>query len=228
MASPFSWPVLVPYALRAPAPVNLGVSLTSLKKRKVMARKSSEKYPGQRNKEKRELFSQYPFRIIDRLYKQKFFHLFDNRCFKCGKLEKSAQEIGFPPNLCMDHHIPMALGGHLIPGNLVSLCRRCNGLKLDRSPVEFYTQEELKRLQPLLESQEELFKFSFNIEKWKNNKEAYLLELGIEKEIVHAALHDEYSVNYIGDIDIEGKKMEISITIDQESIERSLNMIPKK
>jgi hypothetical protein len=25
MASPFSWPVLVPYALRAPAPVNLGV-----------------------------------------------------------------------------------------------------------------------------------------------------------------------------------------------------------
>ena len=26
MASPFSWPVLVPYALRAPAPVNLGVS----------------------------------------------------------------------------------------------------------------------------------------------------------------------------------------------------------
>lgn len=26
MASPFSWPVLVPYALRDPAPVNLGVS----------------------------------------------------------------------------------------------------------------------------------------------------------------------------------------------------------
>jgi hypothetical protein len=25
MASPFLWPVLVPYALRAPAPVNLGV-----------------------------------------------------------------------------------------------------------------------------------------------------------------------------------------------------------
>ncbi len=25
MASPFSWPVLLPYALRAPAPVNLGV-----------------------------------------------------------------------------------------------------------------------------------------------------------------------------------------------------------
>ena len=27
MASPFSWPALVPYALRAPAPVNLGVRL---------------------------------------------------------------------------------------------------------------------------------------------------------------------------------------------------------
>ncbi|WP_290867861.1 hypothetical protein [Aquabacterium sp.] len=29
MASPFSWPVLVPYALRAPAPVNLGVRHTA-------------------------------------------------------------------------------------------------------------------------------------------------------------------------------------------------------
>jgi len=30
MASPFLWPVLVPYALRAPAPVNLGVRLPIL------------------------------------------------------------------------------------------------------------------------------------------------------------------------------------------------------
>jgi hypothetical protein len=30
MASPFSWPVLVPSALRAPAPVNLGVRLLEL------------------------------------------------------------------------------------------------------------------------------------------------------------------------------------------------------
>ncbi|ART51776.1 hypothetical protein CBP34_09065 [Acidovorax carolinensis] len=193
-----------------------------------MARKSLEKYPGQRNKEKRELFSQYPFRIIDRLYKKKFFNLFGNCCFKCGKLEKSTQEIGFPPNLCMDHHIPMALGGHLIPGNLVSLCRRCNGLKLDKSPSEFYKQEELERLQPLLDSQEELFKFSFDMDKWKNNKETYLIELGIEEEVVHAALHDEYSTNYIGDIELEGNRVEITITMDQESIEKSLDITSKK
>ena len=30
MASPFLWPVLVPCALRAPAPVNLGVSTTEI------------------------------------------------------------------------------------------------------------------------------------------------------------------------------------------------------
>lgn len=116
------------------------------------------------------------------------------------------QEIGFPPNLCMDHHVPMALGGHLVPGNLVSLCRRCNGLKLDKSPTEFYTQEELERLQPLLDAQEDLFNFSFDIDKWKNDKETYLLELGIEKEIVYSALYDEYFVDYIGDIELEGKR----------------------
>ena len=193
-----------------------------------MTRKSSEKYPGQRNKEKRALFSQYPFRIIDRLYKKKFFNLFSNSCFKCGKLEKTTQEIGFPPNLCMDHHTPMALGGHLVPGNLVALCRRCNGLKLDKSPIEFYTQEALESLQPLLDAQEGLFKFSFDVDMWKNDKETYLLELGIEKEIVHAALYDEYSVDYIGNIDLEGKKVEITITIDEESIERFLKMASKK
>ncbi len=193
-----------------------------------MARKSSEKYPGQRNKEKRALFNQYSFRIIERLYKRKFFNLFGNSCFKCGKLEKATQEIGFPPNLCMDHHTPMALGGHLVPGNLVALCRRCNGLKLDKSPAEFYTQEELERLQPLLDAQGDLFEFSFDMNKWKNDKETYLLELGIEKEIVHAALYDEYSVDYIGDIDLEEKKVGITITIDEESIERFLKMASKK
>ena len=59
------------------------------------------------------------------------------------------------------------------------------------------------------------------MDKWRNNKEAYLLELGIEKEVVHAALHDEYSANYIGDIELEEKRVGINITIDQEFIEKS-------
>lgn len=75
-----------------------------------MARKSEEKFPGQRNKEKRELFSPYRLRVIEDLYKRRFFKHFGNCCFKCGKPEKPKPEIGAPPNLCMDHHLPMALG----------------------------------------------------------------------------------------------------------------------
>lgn len=163
-----------------------------------MARKSSEKYPGQRNKEKRELFRLYQLRVIEDLFKRRFFEHFGNRCFKCGKLEKAKQEIGAPPNLCMDHHLSMALGGHLVPGNLVALCRQCNEQKRDKHPSEFYTQEELARLQPLLDIQQSLFAFSFDWEKWEQNREAYLLATGIDKEVVRAALHDEFFVGFVG------------------------------
>jgi len=163
-----------------------------------MARKSEEIIPGQRNREKRELFQPYRFRIIEDLYKRRFFAHFGNSCFKCGKLEKVKQEIGAPPHLCMDHHMPMSLGGHLVPGNLVSLCRGCNERKHDRDPVEFYSAEELLRLQPLLNSQHELFAFSFSWDKWEQDREGYLLELGVDEASVCAALHDENFVGYVG------------------------------
>ncbi len=169
-----------------------------------MARQSSEKYPGQRRKEKRELFRPFVFRIVEDHYKRKFFELFSDRCFKCGQQEKLVQELSAPPNLCIDHHIPMALGGHLVPGNLVSLCRRCNGLKLDHYPALFYTDEELVRLLPSLEAQHNLFAFKFNWDKWNSDREAYLLEIGIDRELVHAALHDEDFIGYIGTGDEQG------------------------
>jgi len=184
-----------------------------------MARKSLEKYPGQRNKEKRELFRPYRLRVIEDLYKRRFFEHFSNRCFKCGKPEKANQEIGAPPNLCMDHHLPMVLGGHLVPGNLVSLCRQCNEQKLDKHPVEFYTQEELARLQLLLSTQKDLFAFSFSWDQWNQNREAYLLAIGIEQEIVHAALHDEYFVGYVGTGE---SQIGATITIDDDILQRLL------
>lgn len=88
--------------------------------------------------------------------------MFDNRCFKCGVKEKSQVEISKPPILCIDHHIPMIRGGHLIPGNLVALCRSCNNKKHDLLPEEFYTHEELNRLRPILEKQNEIFNFVFD------------------------------------------------------------------
>jgi 5-methylcytosine-specific restriction endonuclease McrA len=134
-----------------------------------------------------------------------------------GKTEKVTQEFGAPPHLCIDHHLPMALGGHLTPGNLVSLCRKCNELKLDRHPADFYTQEELTRLQPLLDSQESLFAFSFNWDQWILDREAYLLGIGVAKEVVHAALHDELFAGYVGTG--EGQAG-VTITIDDESLKQ--------
>ncbi|MBX9720721.1 MAG: HNH endonuclease, partial [Candidatus Obscuribacterales bacterium] len=126
--------------------------------------------------------------------------------------EKLAQEIGAPPHLCIDHHIPMALGGHLVPGNLVSLCRVCNGLKLDRDPTEFYTTEELDRLQPLLASQQELFRFSLDWDKWSKDRERYLLDLGVDQHTVHLALHDEHYPGYVG---AGTEQCGVTITLDE-------------
>jgi hypothetical protein len=180
-----------------------------------MARQSSEKYPGQRNKEKRDLFRPYRLRVIEDLYKRRFFEHFGNRCFKCGKLEKAKQEVGVPPNLCMDHHLPMALGGHLVPGNLVSLCRDCNERKLDKHPTEFYTREELSRLKPLLDTQGCIFDFSFNWDQWEEDREAYLLAIGIDKELVNAALNDECFIGYVGTGE---SQMGVTFSISDESI----------
>jgi hypothetical protein len=184
-----------------------------------MGRKSTEKFPGQRNKEKRELFRPYRLRVIEDFYKHRFFAHFGNCCFKCGKPEKIKQEFGAPPHLCMDHHVPMALGGHLVPGNLVSLCRKCNNHKLDQAPTDYYTQEELERLQPLLDTQKTLFAFSFNWDRWKQNREAYLLELGIDSETVHAALHDEHFVGYVGTGE---DRIGVTITIDDDLLQQLL------
>lgn len=107
----------------------------------------------------------------------------------------------------------MAMGGHLVPGNLVSLCRRCNGLKRDKAPAAFYTDEELARLPPLFEAQKILFAFAFDCDKWAANREAYLLELGLEERTVNAALHDEDFYGYIEPVD-DRPSFSFKISID--------------
>jgi hypothetical protein len=163
-----------------------------------MGRRSTEKYPGQRTSEKRELFKRFRLRAIEDIYKNRFFALFDNRCFKCGKEEKRFQEIGSTPNLCIDHHVPMALGGHLVPGNLVALCRRCNNVKLDRPPESFYTAAELEKLQPILARQEEVFSFSFDWDAWHDERREYLLRVGVDAALVTELLFNPCHPDFVG------------------------------
>lgn len=159
---------------------------------------SQEIYKGQRNKEKDALFKRFKLRLIEELYKNKFFALFNHQCFKCGIKEKPFPEIGKPPILCIDHHIPMVLGGHLVPGNLVALCRTCNNKKHDKSPEEFYTKVELEKLKPILENQENIFDFTFDWDYWNRDRQGYLLGLGLDPKRVHQILYNTNNPDYLG------------------------------
>jgi hypothetical protein len=183
--------------------------------------RSSEIYRGQRGKEKRALFQHFQLRVIKDVYRAQFFKLFEDKCFKCSKPEKPEPEFSKPPVLCIDHHIPMARGGHLVPGNLVSLCRDCNHRKLDRSPDAFYTAQELARLQPLLDAQQNLFTFVFDGERWMTDPEEYLLELGVPAKIVDAALNDETYLHYVGHPTTNSL---LTIEIDMDFLIKSFNV----
>ena len=185
-----------------------------------MKNNSKEIYKWQRGKEKRELFKRFRIRAIEEVYKKKFFSIFDNRCFKCGIEEKPYVEIGKPPVLCIDHHIPMILGGHLVPGNLVSLCRRCNNKKHDLPPEVFYTTEELNKLKPLLEKQYDVFTFNFDWELWNKDREGYLLSLGVEPNLVQELLNNPNHTDYIG---LPSDGISVTFKIDMNDILNNLS-----
>ncbi|MBD8050135.1 HNH endonuclease [Limnohabitans sp. JUR4] len=189
-----------------------------------MAKQSSEVYRGQRGKEKRALFACFRVRVIQDAYRARFFELFEGRRFKCGLPEKLEPELDKPPVLCIDHHIPMALGGHLVPGNLVSLCRNCNTRKLDSPPEAFYIPEELRKLKPLLETQKALFTFRFDEDRWMSDRETYLLDLGVHPTIVRNVLNDENHRHYVG---YPCEESRIGITLSFDSI-RNSSFIHKK
>lgn len=65
---------------------------------------------------------------------------FQNRCFVCGAVDR----------LEIDHHYPLSLGHALSFNNAVLLCKSCNSSKNDRLPEDFYTKEQIERLQCLL------------------------------------------------------------------------------
>jgi len=185
-----------------------------------MKNKSEELYKWQRGKEKKELFKRFRFRAIEEIYKKEFFNLFDNKCFKCGVKEKPHPEIGKPPVLCIDHHIPMVLGGHLVPGNLVSLCRKCNNKKHDSPPEEFYTIEELESLKPLLKQEQEIFNFNFDWELWDKDRKEYLLSLGVEPSLVQELLYNSDHRDFIG---LPSDNITVTFKIDINTILNKIN-----
>lgn len=192
-----------------------------------MTKRSTEAYPGQRGKEKRKLFERFRARVIKDLYRRRFFAAFQDRCFKCGRPEKVKQELDAPPALCIDHHVPMFLGGHLVPGNLVALCRDCNNRKLDKMPSKFYTDDELCRLQPLLDCQEVLFAFTFDWDRWQDDRETYLLEVGVQPETVQAVLTNADHPHFVGvAIKDAGVVLSIDGTMLTELIANSVDRLP--
>lgn len=141
----------------------------------------------QRNKDRDELYKPFVLQVISDHARSRLFDLFSNVCFNCG----SSHE------LVIDHHYPQSRGGRMVPGNLVVLCRRCNGLKLDRQPASFYRPEQLHDLQPFLDAQDSIFSFKFDWRAWEQDRASYLLSLGIAAELVHAVLTDEDHPLYI-------------------------------
>lgn len=116
--------------------------------------------------------------------------------------------------MCIDHHIPIILGGHLVLDNLVALCRRCNNLKHDRPPEEFYTPEEIEKLKPFLEKQREILNFTFDRNYWHRDRKGYLISLGIEPQTVDELLNNPNHPDYIGPITSSNETSRMEITID--------------
>jgi hypothetical protein len=147
-----------------------------------------EQLAAQRPAERQQLYGRFRLKVIENHYRNRFFELFGNRCFCCGSDDEVLQ---------IDHHIPTVLGGHLVPGNLVALCKHCNNKKRDRAPEEFYRPERLEELQPLLEKQKTIFDFQFNFDWWMEDPDGYLISLGINPQLVRDLFADPDHIYHV-------------------------------
>lgn len=68
------------------------------------------------------------------------YRRFNNQCFNCRATER----------LEIDHHKPLSLGHGLTIHNAVLLCGTCNNAKSNKLPEQFYTTEQLLRLEQLM------------------------------------------------------------------------------
>jgi 5-methylcytosine-specific restriction endonuclease McrA len=110
------------------------------------------KKPMGRSQERYQLAKKFRPEVLYYQFKRKFFFLFDDQCFKCGRpaewrcIPETDLEMGgvlIQEQLVMDHHIPFEKGGKLEAGNTVCLCKQCNGAKGTSHPERFYSGHEL-------------------------------------------------------------------------------------
>lgn len=167
-----------------PAPPTRSVILPPAPGAKRRSQYSTEAYVGQRKSEKNALRKYYVKEPIYEHFMKLAIAQFDSRCARCG-----AQ----PSKLDLDHHWPMILGGHLSPGNIVPLCRACNMAKRDKDPADFYSVDELERIQAMLDDQRKLMAFEFEKGRWyasEASRRRYLLAIGFDPELVETMYSD--------------------------------------
>jgi len=63
---------------------------------------------------------------------QKVLAHFDSRCAYCGK----------PGHMQQEHFLPVHLGGHYTPDNIIPACAGCNSKKKEKDPFEWLVQQE--------------------------------------------------------------------------------------
>lgn len=161
----------------------------------------------QRTVDKQSLFRRFVFPIIREAAKNKLYNLFEHQCLKCG----------IRGRLEIDHHIPQYLGGRLWPGNLVLLCTRCNSIKSDKHPREFYSTAQLERVNDMLKKQLDIFDFKFDWRKWDRDRKGYLLQLGVDAKLVDEVLTNSEHHFYVGPKE-QGEGASIRIEIDLSSL----------
>lgn len=151
----------------------------------------------ERLKQKWELWNRFRLKVFEINAKKKLLKLFDNRCAKCKILIHEVQlnyYVRNPfPKLAIDHHVPFEKGGKLQSGNLVVLCRKCNGNKGLKFPETFYTTDEIDKIESILEKQHNIFDFQFEWKKFTEDRNGYMREFGIsEEDIKHTNFNTDH------------------------------------
>jgi hypothetical protein len=182
-------------------------------------------------------------------FKLNFFGLFDNKCFKCKKL---ATWVMYPESdeimggllaqkqLVIDHHVALENGGRYQPGNLVSLCQKCNSRKHTMKPEDFYNDQELAKLQPYLIVQEDIFPPDGKYWAWKkyerfidgdiDAKRMMLRDENIDPNLIEICLTNASHYCYCGwrraDTSKSSAVLQVSINIDtQQSKDEAFNSL---
>lgn len=182
-----------PAAAAVVSPTSPSASLAAL-------RRGTEEYQRERNRQKRALMKPFRLAVIYALYRDRLLGLFNHRCYKCRQ----------PGPLDLDHHVPMVLGGQLVAGNIVALCKRCNNVKHDRAPEEFYTADELATLESILVAEEKVLAFRFDWNHWNADRRAYLIAIGIDPTLVDEVLTDPNHPLYIEPLSEIGVRIAIA------------------